>query len=206
MIRLTEVGYRYPSGDDWVLRSVSAELPPGGGVLRLSGPNGAGKTTLLRLILGLLTPTAGRIEGVAGRARAAVFQDDRLLEHLTPVGNVRLVTRTPVTNGAITCEFEAIGLAEEAWDRPVAELSGGQRRRVCLVRALMASADVVALDEPFTGIDAASLPAVMEYARARLGGADVILVTHDETQAVVFGGTELLLDGPGDAPARTRLA
>jgi len=197
MIRLMGVGFRYPGADAWAVRDADGELGPGGGVLRVAGPNGSGKTTLLALILGLLEPTQGRLEGVAGRRRAAVFQDDRLIEHLSPVSNVRLAARAPLTNDAISGEFDAIGLAQEAWSRPVSALSGGQRRRVCLVRALVAGADLIGLDEPFTGIDAASLPGVLAYVRDRLGEADVVLITHDEAQAEYFGGDCVRL---GDIP------
>jgi len=193
MIRLVDLGFRYPGGDTWVLRDVSAELPAGGGALRLAGPNGCGKSTLLKLILGLRAPTAGRIEGVAGRPLAAVFQEDRLIEHLSPIGNVRLTARTALTNEAITAEFTAIGLAAEAWTRPVSALSGGQRRRVCLVRALLAGAEVIGLDEPFTGIDADALPGVTAYVLDRVRDADVVLITHDEAQAAAFGGPTVAL-------------
>ena len=192
MIRLIDVGFRYPGTDRYAVRDVHADVPAGG-VLRIDGPNGAGKSTLLKLVLGLLVPTEGRIEGIAGRPLAAVFQDDRLIEHLSAIANVRLAARTPLTNDAITAEFTAIGLAEETWTRPVSELSGGQRRRVCLVRAVLASASVVTLDEPFTGIDADALPGVMDYVRCGLADADVLLVTHDDAQAAAFGGASLAL-------------
>jgi len=188
VIRLVDVGFVYPDAETAVFEGVSGELPGGGGVLQLSGANGAGKTTLLKVVLGLLAPSSGRVEGVAGRPLAAVFQEDRLIEPLSAIANVRLTSRRPATNAEICAELTAIGLDADAWDRPVSALSGGQRRRVCLVRALRADAEVIALDEPFTGIDADALPEVMAYVRDRIAGLDVILITHDPAQASFFGG------------------
>ena len=187
MIRLVDVGFRYDDGP-WVLRDVCGELPAGGGVLRLAGPNGAGKTTLLKLVLGLLAPTAGRVEGAARRCLAAVFAEDRLIEHLSAIGNVRLTSRRPVTNAAIGAELAALGLDPAAGPAPVSSLSSGQRRRVALARALLADAELVGLDEPFTGIDADALPQVLGHVRERTRGRDVVLVTHDQAQADFFGG------------------
>lgn len=185
MIRLEEVGFGYQ--DPPVLTAVSAR----GSTLVVTGPNGAGKSTLVKLLLGLLEPAAGVVEVPPG-PRAAVFQDDRLVEHLSAIGNVRLVAKE-VTTAQVAEEFQAIGLAADAWMRPVRELSGGQRRRVCLVRALITAAELICLDEPFAGIDAESLPLMREYVRQRADGRDLVLVTHDEADGDFFGGTRISL-------------
>ncbi|MDR1710586.1 MAG: ATP-binding cassette domain-containing protein [Propionibacteriaceae bacterium] len=185
MIALSEVSFGY--GDAPVLRDVAAQAS----VLTITGPNGSGKTTLLKLILGLLEPSGGTVSAPA--RKSAVFQDDRLIQHLTAFGNVRIAYPGKVANGPIAAEFEAVGLAEEAWRRPVRELSGGQRRRVCLVRALLPNSELVCLDEPFTGIDAESLSAVRTYVRDRLGARDMALVTHNDDDLAFFHGTRLRL-------------
>ncbi|MDR1393745.1 MAG: ATP-binding cassette domain-containing protein [Bifidobacteriaceae bacterium] len=159
--------------------------------LVLTGANGAGKTTLLKLILGLLSPSSGII--TAPNPRACVFQADQLIEHLTAVGNVRVVHPGKVSDQVIADEFQAVGLPEETWLRPVRELSGGQRRRVCLTRALLPQAELVCLDEPFVGIGADSLPAVRAYTRDRLSGKDAAIATHDPADLALFGGTRLQL-------------
>jgi ABC-type multidrug transport system ATPase subunit len=176
VIELRQVGFAY--GDTPVIGQVSATVPDGG-LLVLQGPNGSGKTTLARLILGLAAPTSGEVAGVAGRPKAAVFQEDRLAESLTAVANVRLVLRG---RGSLPAALEAAGLDADAIGRPVRELSGGQRRRVCLVRALAAvaqGASLVVLDEPFTGIDREGLPDLLAYAGEHLAGCDVALVSHE---------------------------
>ena len=190
MIRLDDVSVAL--GGQPVLRQVSAHVPDAG-VLLPVGPNGTGKSTLVRVVLGLVRPDAGRVHGVWGRKLAAVFQEDRLLEHLTAVGNLRVALRRQVSNAELLDELGALGIAPDAATVPVRELSGGQRRRVCIARALAADADVVCLDEPFTGIDRASLAAVVAHTVERTRGKDVVLVTHDPAEAAPFGGTVLAL-------------
>jgi NitT/TauT family transport system ATP-binding protein len=175
-------GASFAYGGTPVLEDVRAR----GTALAVAGPNGSGKTTLLKLILGLLEPAAGAVAAPA--RKAAVFQEDRLLEHLTAIGNVRAAHPGKVAGGAIAAEFEALGLPQDAWRRPVRELSGGQRRRVCLARALLPEAELVCLDEPFNGIDAESLPGVRAHVLERLTGKDVAIAAHDEADLGLFPG------------------
>jgi NitT/TauT family transport system ATP-binding protein len=178
-VELRGVGRRY--GDTWVVRGLDLEVQAGETVA-LSGPNGCGKTTVVRLALGLDAPDEGSVLGIGGRRRGAAFQEDRLCEHLSAVGNVRLVLDR--ANWAIAPDHLAlVGLDTEALAKPVRELSGGQRRRVAIVRALAGSADLVMLDEPFTGIDTAAKPAIIDYVRERLVGRTALLVTHDPAEA-----------------------
>lgn len=177
-----------------VLEGLSLTVPDGGTTV-LMGANGSGKTTLLKLVLGLLTPDAGSIRGVEGRRRSAVFQEDRLVEHVTAVANVRLVMPHRVENSTICGELARAGLPDEAMVRPVIQLSGGQRRRVAIVRAMMAEADIVCLDEPFEGLDAATRPAMLDYVLERTSGRDVLLITHDAAEAARFGGNVVQLVG-----------
>jgi len=189
VIRLDDVCKAYDGRP--VLDHVNLTVPDGG-VVRVAGANGAGKSTLLKIVLGLVAPDSGAVEGVAGRRVAAVFQEDRLCPWLSAIGNLRLVEPN-LTRADAEAELARFGLPAEAMARPVRELSGGQRRRVAITRAVVADADVVCLDEPFTGIDAESLADVIESLRDRLRGRDVLLVTHDDAQAAAFGGTTLTL-------------
>ena len=174
-----------------VLVDVSCEIPDGG-VLRLTGPNGAGKSTLLKIVLGLVRPDSGTLANVLGRPAAAVFQEDRLCPGLSAIGNVRLAVAN-LSPTAAEAELARLGLPPTAMHGPVSKLSGGQRRRVALARALAAPAEIVCLDEPFTGIDADSLPAITAVLLERLAGKTVLLVTHDDALAVPFGGAVLPL-------------
>lgn len=153
----------------------------------LIGPNGIGKSTVARLLLGLLTPDAGTVEGLTGLSRAAVFQEDRLLDQLTGVANVRFVLGRDYPTTRIEDELAAIGLDRTALHQPVGTLSGGQRRRVALARALLTGAAFLLLDEPLRGIDAQTHDEVLTHLIDSSRGRTVLLITHDETEAAAFG-------------------
>ena len=172
-----------------VLDGFSAVLPCGQ-VTAVMAPSGAGKTTLLRLLMGLEKPDGGRIEGLAGHRMAAVFQEDRLCGYLNPVDNIRL-TSPARTVAEVREALAEMGLAGcEA--QPCRELSGGMNRRVALLRALLADADLLLLDEPFKGLDARTRQDVMQRTRARCAGRTVVLVTHDPAEAEALGAKQVL--------------
>ncbi|MDR2896095.1 MAG: ATP-binding cassette domain-containing protein, partial [Propionibacteriaceae bacterium] len=141
-------------GDQLVLDRLTFVLPDGGRLL-LRGPNGSGKTTLLRLVMGLIEPNSGRLTGI-DRPIAAVFQDDRLAGQLTAIANLRLVAPRSMPRRRAEDELAAIGLDRGVWSKAVCQLSGGQRRRVAIARAMLqaslADDAIVVLDEPFSGV------------------------------------------------------
>ena len=153
----------------------------------LWAPSGWGKTTLLRILMGLDTPTAGRVQGV-GRA-AAVFQEDRLCPQLTALQNVTLVLpgSEKQYKKQIEAEFQQLGMDAAALALPAARLSGGQKRRTALLRALWAPSDTLLLDEPFTGMDPDTLAAAAALLRTRCGTEPVLLATHDREAIRLLG-------------------
>ena len=151
----------------------------------LWAPSGWGKTTLLRILMGLETPTAGRVQG-AGRV-SAVFQEDRLCLQLTAVQNVLLVLPDDRQEAAIRQDFARLGLDEAALALPARKLSGGQKRRTALLRALWAPGDTLLLDEPFTGMDPAAVQASIALLRERVEGRPVLLATHDRAAIDALG-------------------
>ena len=153
----------------------------------LWAPSGWGKTTLLRILMGLDTPTAGRVRGV-GRA-AAVFQEDRLCPQLTALQNVTLVLpgSEKQYKEQIGADFQQLGMDAAALALPAARLSGGQKRRTTLLRALWAPSDTLLLDEPFTGMDPDTLAAAAELLRTRCGTKPVLLATHDREAIRLLG-------------------
>jgi len=161
-----------------------------GTVTALRGPNGSGKTTVARLVLGLDAPDAGTVEGNQGRLRAAVFQENRLFAHLSPLANVRLVLDRSDWTSAEE-HLRLVGLTGATILTPVGKLSGGQRRRVAIVRALAGTADLVVLDEPYAGLDVEGKPAVQEYVRTRVKGRTTLLITHDSDEAAWLGAREV---------------
>ena len=164
----------------------------------LWAPSGWGKTTLLRVLMGLETPTSGSVQGV-GQV-SAVFQEDRLCDNLSPVSNIRLTAGTHFPRRAITDALEATGILSCA-AQPVRELSGGQRRRVALLRALLAPYDLLLLDEPFKGLDAQTRLQVITYTQTALQTAaagsptpkTVLLVTHSPEEATLLATQTLSL-------------
>ena len=153
----------------------------------LWAPSGWGKTTLLRILMGLDTPTAGRVRGV-GRA-AAVFQEDRLCPQLTALQNVTLVLpgSEKQYKEQIKADFQQLGMDTAALALPAARLSGGQKRRTALLRALWAPSDTLLLDEPFTGMDPDTLAAAAALLRTRCGTEPVLLATHDREAIRLLG-------------------
>ena len=153
----------------------------------LWAPSGWGKTTLLRILMGLDTPTAGRVRGV-GRA-AAVFQEDRLCPQLTALQNVTLVLpgSEKQYKEQIELDFQQLGMDAAALALPAARLSGGQKRRTALLRALWAPSDTLLLDEPFTGMDPDTLAAAAALLRTRCGTEPVLLATHDREAIRLLG-------------------
>ena len=146
------------------------------GPVVLWAPSGWGKTTLLRILMGL---GAGRV--------SAVFQEDRLCPQLTAVQNVLLVLPDDRQEAAIRQDFARLGLDEAALALPARKLSGGQKRRTALLRALWAPGDTLLLDEPFTGMDPAAVQASIALLRERVEGRPVLLATHDRAAIDALG-------------------
>ena len=168
-------------GEKAVLNNFSAHFNAGE-ISALMGPSGCGKTTLFRILLGIEKADAGEVRGL-GRA-VAVFQEDRLSEPLSAIKNVCLGRRGATPDEAKAL-LSALGLAEDA-EKPVKELSGGMRRRVSIARALIADADTVLLDEPFSALDEETKASVMRFTQEALEGKTVVLITHDIDEARAF--------------------
>lgn len=168
-----------------VLTDFSARLPEQG-VVEISGRSGAGKTTLLRILMGLETADSGTISGLSGRRLGAVFQEDRLLPHRSAVDNVRFVCGAPEEQ--ILSHLSQVGLADQARER-VSRYSGGMKRRVAIVRAVMYPCDLLLLDEPFKGMDEETRDQVAAYIRREGAGRLILLVSHDRDEARALGAS-----------------
>ena len=153
----------------------------------LWAPSGWGKTTLLRILMGLEKPTSGTVQGV-GKV-SAVFQEDRLCPQLTAVENVALVLPGPMNQykKQIMADFQQIGLDGAALSLPARKLSGGQKRRAALLRALWAESDTLLLDEPFTGMDPETMKKAAALLKARCQDRNVLLATHDREAIEALG-------------------
>ena len=179
---LTKV-FRQGDEDIYAVDHVSFTVAPGE-MVAIVGQSGSGKTTLLNLIGGIEHPTSGSVEGV-GRV-GAVFQEDRLCPQLTAEENVALVltaeqykVKTQYKE-QIRDDLIQLGLDDEALALPARKLSGGQKRRTALLRALWAESDTLLLDEPFTGMDPAVMKKAAAMLKARCGTKPTLLATHDK--------------------------
>lgn len=194
-----------------VLARLDATVAPGE-VLTVMGPSGAGKSTLLAAILGTLprgfTLTGRvRLDGrdlttlpVQDRRIGILFQDDVLFPHLSVGQNLgfALPPGTPDRAARIAAALAEAELAGFAARDP-ATLSGGQRSRVALMRALMAEPRALLLDEPFSRLDLDLRDRIrrLVFDTARSRGLPVVLVTHDPADAEAAGGRVLRLETPG---------
>jgi ABC-type sulfate/molybdate transport systems ATPase subunit len=181
-----------------VVADVTAELRAGE-IVALLGPNGAGKSTLLDALAGALPPVDGRIER-NGRVAIALQSPD--LARRTVFANVMLalawwgVPRTERAERAREA-LRAIG-ADHLAGRRAATLSGGERRRVHLARAIAVRPDVLLLDEPFAGLDAEVRSNLLEDALSALRSNTraTLVVVHDRAEAWALADRLLiLLDG-----------
>lgn len=171
-------------GEHIVLKDFSANIPTGQ-VTLLTAPSGRGKTTLLRILMGLETADSGEFSDFNGLKQSAVFQEDRLCENLSALSNIKLAS-PQLQNETIEAALSKVGLAEYA-HCPISEFSGGMKRRVAILRALLADYDILFLDEPFKGLDAETKALVMSDVKQRSQGKTVILVTHDLTESEILG-------------------
>jgi cell division transport system ATP-binding protein len=196
VIRFDNVGLRYGSGPE-ILRDVTFHVLPGSFHF-LTGPSGAGKTSLLRLLFMSLRPTRGLIfvfgENIAdlpsaGRAAlrrriGIVFQDFRLLDHLTTWENVALPLRVMGKKEAdysddVTDLLHWVGLGDRIHAYPET-LSGGEKQRAAIARAVIGRPELLLADEPTGNVDPAIGNRLLRlFVELNRLGTSVIIATHD---------------------------
>ncbi len=154
---------------------------PTDAVIAIVGPSGCGKTTFLRILLGLEQPDAGKVSLLGDYKYAylcagTLFQENRLCESFSAIENVKMVHKK-ITEETARRELKKL-LPEADLEGPVAKLSGGEKRRVALVRACAVPSDMLVLDEPFTGLDQENRQRVIDYILANHGTNPVIMTGH----------------------------
>jgi ABC-type nitrate/sulfonate/bicarbonate transport system ATPase subunit len=194
-----------------VLDGVSLDIPQGS-FTTLIGPSGCGKTTLIKILTGLLSPDSGRIltwgcEGDPRDRTAYMPQSDTLLPWRTAIDNAILasvIDRRPKKTALAEARdlFSRFGLAGFE-DHYPAELSGGMRQRLALIRTFLTHRDILLLDEPLGALDALTRASLQDWLLSVWEdlGKTILLVTHDVEEAVFLSDRITLLSA---RPAHVR--
>ncbi|XSG84433.1 MAG: ABC transporter ATP-binding protein [Methylohalobius sp. ZOD2] len=198
-IRFTDIGHGYRRGE-WVLRGING-LVRHGEVFAILGPNGRGKTTLINILLGVLAPREGQVitHGATGFVPQLFVPpfpyqvlDTVLMGRARHVGFLRTPGRhdRDVAHAALE-ELDLTHLAE----RPITELSGGQRQMVMLARALASEADILILDEPASALDLHNQSVILDLI-GRLADErelTILFTTHQPQHALAVADSAMLL-------------
>jgi cell division transport system ATP-binding protein len=212
VVRFEHVGLRYGLGAE-VLRDLTFRIDPHSFQF-LTGPSGAGKTSLLRLLFLSLRPTRGLVtlfgHDVATLSKDAlstlrrrigiVFQDFRLLDHMTTFENVALPLRVigqpeDSYREEVVELLNWVGLGERIWALPPV-LSGGEKQRAAIARAVIGRPQLLLADEPTGNLDSASSAEVMEiFRRLNLAGRTIVMITHESHIAAYARRVVHIADG-----------
>jgi len=202
VIEVDAISFSYTGGPPYVLHDLSFHASEGAYVSILGG-NGSGKSTLVRLILGLLSPLEGQVM-VSTRKSAFVPQANDLADSRFPitVGEMMESYRRLLKikeRGRTEAALEAVGLIG-ASDKLIGALSGGQKQKVFIARAIMGDPKLLILDEPSAGVDMESRKEIYAYLR-KLNtdqGVTILSVEHN-LSAAIRNSTEIfhMKDGQG---------
>lgn len=181
-------------GENQILQDFSLTMEKGKRYC-LMAPSGRGKTTLLRLLAGLEQADGGRLSGIAGQP-AMVFQEDRLCEDYDVITNIMLTAKqkNPKRMDWFRKEASQI-LPAECLGQPVKELSGGMKRRCAVLRAVLSDADIILMDEPFTGLDEENRQKTAQYILERLEGRTLLVATHQQSDVELLKGSKVEWQG-----------
>jgi len=180
-----------------------------GEFLSILGPSGCGKTTILRILIGLLTPTSGRVikDGnditaapASKRGMGIVFQNYALFQNMSVLGNVEYALKfnqefKQRSRAIAENIIEQVGLTEHIHKKPY-KLSGGQQQRVAIARTLACNPEIILFDEPMSALDAATrllLRAEIKNIQQRFHST-MIYITHDQEEAFAISDRIMVMD------------
>lgn len=196
LITLDHISVTYPNGHHAV-DDISLQLQAGR-IVALVGVNGAGKSTLFKVMMGFITPTAGQVRLMGGAVKAALkknivayvpqaedvdwnfpvlVEDVVMMGRYGHMGFMRVASA--VDKAAVAEALARVGMSDFS-KRQIGELSGGQRKRVFVARALAQGAKIIFLDEPFTGVDVKTENTLIDLFRGLAAeGCLIVVSTHN---------------------------
>jgi ABC-type sugar transport system ATPase subunit len=175
----------------------------------ISGPSGSGKTTLFNLLIGTLTTPNWSfiVDGVelsqaklSERKLGVVFQNYELFPHLTAEENITIVMQSRENLSPASLkqlqDFKIKLKLEHCWSTRAQNLSGGEKQRVALLRAVMSQPRLLLLDEPFAALDESNRHEAREIVQQVLNELKIttLLISHDEKDLQIFGANVVRLD------------
>lgn len=188
MIDIKKLSYSYTGLSPWVLNNINLKINSGD-YISVVGENGSGKSTLIRLILGLIKPTGGSIS-IDAHITGYVPQKNDFSNSGFPItvfemlDSYRRILKVK-SKSAVLTNLERVGM-ESYRDALIGTLSGGQRQKVFIARALTGNPDLLVLDEPSTGIDVLSQKEIYRFLKKlnQENGVTIVSVEHNMQAAL----------------------
>lgn len=196
MIEISNLSKCY--GEKTVFNNVTFSVPDGSAVV-LTGASGIGKTTLMRCIAGLEKPDSGTVSGLDGKRLTYAFQENRLIPQISVMQNLLCFKNDAPRAEAL---LKRTGLFADAATK-AGSLSGGMKRRLSVVRALLYGGDVYFLDEPFKELDPNTAFALRGLVKEETVGKTLFLITHDSSDVNFFNATEIKLTRAAEQDAKS---
>lgn len=187
MIKIDNISFSY--NNEKIISDLSAELEANK-IYCIMGTSGIGKTTLMNLISGLKNVDSGKITGTEKMRKSFIFQENRLLTHMSVIDNLKYVTdnREKIDEALIKT-----GLNEDK-DKKVSQLSGGMARRTAIARATAFDGDIFFIDEPLYGLDAKTSQGILELIKNTVKDKTAFIITHSPEEAFVLADRIIFID------------
>ncbi len=185
-------GIKKSFGDKTVFDGLNVTFEPGE-ICCIMGPSGSGKTTLLRLLSKLEKPEEGAVEKTDKKI-AVVFQEERLCPEETALTNIAIACGKTISKEEAERALCAV-LPKEELTKKVSQFSGGMKRRVAIVRALLSDAPYIVMDEPFAGLDEETKKEVAQCISRYRSGRTLLVATHNEQDAKLLQARIMYING-----------
>ena len=176
MIKLEKLSFSY--GKEKIISELTAELETNK-IYCIMGGSGIGKSTLMNIISGLKRPDSGKISGTDKMKKSFIFQENRLLPHMSVYENLRYVTDN---EEKINNTLSQTGLYDDK-NKKITELSGGMARRTAIARATAFDGDVFFIDEPLYGLDTKTAQGILALIKKTVKGKTAFIITHSPEEA-----------------------